>query len=223
MIAEAAGWIGAKLRRSKAAAPPALRVLTRDALHDPARAMTLIARELDLAFADLPHYLDQVRKETRDRSDTTPARDWYRQTAGILGQVEAFTADLRARGASSHAAEIETLQRRTETLRLLADALRELADTVARATDSPALATLTSNLLEGLHLALITVADSLEHPDQAAAELVDHLTADRGELMARIRGSLLRAEVKLSAGDHHVLFTSTNLFERAMRLLRRLG
>jgi len=223
MIAGAAEWISAKLRRSTAGPAAALRVLTSEALSDPSRARTLIAREQNLAFADLERYLDQVRDDTRARPETTPARDWYRKTAGILDQIAAFTAGVRARGRSSDIAAIDGLQRRTETLRLLADSVRELVDTVARAPDSPALAALTHNLLEGLHAVLTTVADSLDHPEDGADAFLDHLTADRGELMARIRGSLVRADVKLSARDPHVLFTSTNLFERTMRLLRRFA
>ena len=47
-------------------------------------------------------------------------------------------------------------------------------------------------------------------------------TADRGRLMEAIRRGFLRGEQTLSIDEHQALFTSTSLFERIIRLLRRL-
>jgi len=47
------------------------------------------------------------------------------------------------------------------------------------------------------------------------------LTGDRSDVMERIRQGLVRGERTLTVDEHHVLFTSTALFERIIRLLRR--
>ena len=62
----------------------------------------------------------------------------------------------------------------------------------------------------------------MANPDEANLELLHRMTADRGELMEAIRRSLLRGEQTLTIDEHQALFTSTRLFERIIRLLRRL-
>jgi hypothetical protein len=81
---------------------------------------------------------------------------------------------------------------------------------------------LTGNVAEGLHAALLAAADAMASPDDANLELLHHLTADRGQLMESIRRSLIRGEQTLSIDEHRTLFSSTSLFERIIRRLRRL-
>ena len=69
---------------------------------------------------------------------------------------------------------------------------------------------------------LTTAAEAMATPHAANLELLHDLTADRSELMAAIRRALLRGAQTLSPDEHQVLFTSTSLFERVIRLLRRL-
>ena len=69
---------------------------------------------------------------------------------------------------------------------------------------------------------LLTTADTMASPDEANLELLHHLTADRGHVMDGIRRALLQGEHTLTIDEHQTLFTSTSLFERIIRLLRRL-
>jgi phosphate:Na+ symporter len=111
---------------------------------------------------------------------------------------------------------------RTELLRSLSDSVRELTETIRLAGQAGPLGTLTGNMAEALHAVLLAAADAMASPDEANLELLHHLTADRGEIMEGIRRSLLRGEQILTIDEHQALFTSTSLFERIIRLLRRL-
>ena len=105
---------------------------------------------------------------------------------------------------------------------MLSDSVCELTETIGRAGQSGPLATLTGNMAEGLHAVLLATADTMASPDEANLELLHHLTADRGDVMEGIRRSLLHGEQTLTIDEHQTLFTSTSLFERIIRLLRRL-
>jgi phosphate:Na+ symporter len=105
---------------------------------------------------------------------------------------------------------------------LLSDSVCELTETIGRAGRSGPLGTLTGNMAEALHAVLLATADTLASPDEANLEILHHLTADRGQIMDGIRRSLLRGGQILTIDDHQALFTSTSLFERIIRLLRRV-
>ena len=76
-------------------------------------------------------------------------------------------------------------------------------------------------MAEALHAILLTAVDAIREPDAMNLELLGQLTGDRGAVMESIRQGLVRGERTLTVDEHHVLFTSTALFERIIRLLRR--
>jgi phosphate:Na+ symporter len=205
--------------------PPAREAATSrlndEALAQPGVALDLIAREQLAVAQGLPHYLDEIREETRAKA-TASADMQHRRTVALLKQIARFT-NLAARAESTITApQVAQAGERTELLALLGDSIRELTDTMRDSMTSATLATLAAGMAEGLHVVLLSAVDAIESPDGTNLEVLHHLTADRGELMEGIRRSLVRGEQTLTLEEHQALFTSTRLFERIILLLRQL-
>ena len=182
---------------------------------------SITKRQLSLAQR-LPAYLDDIREDGKQLYGPG-ARSLHHDTVGVLKEVDRVTHQLATRGSdSARPLELSYLGERTELLRLLSDSVCELTETIGRAGQSGPLGTLTGNMAEALHAVLLATADAMASPDEANLELLHHLTADRGQVMDGIRRALVRGEHTLTIDEHQTLFTSTSLFERIIRLLRRL-
>jgi len=199
-----------------------LSVLRDAAIEDPAVAIDSVVKEQLSLAQRLPEYLDDVREETRGDSGRG-ARALHHSTVAALKEVDRVTNQLTRRGDNpARSLELSRTAERTELVRSLSDSVCELTETIRRAGQSGPLGTLTGNMAEGLHAVLLAAADAMASPDEANLELLHDLTSDRGEVMEGIRRSLLRGEQTLTIDEHQALFTSTSLFERIIRLLRRL-
>jgi phosphate:Na+ symporter len=209
--------LGGKAASAAGAAP---RFLDESALADPAAALDLIARELAWLAERLPTYLDEIREETRAKA-SAPASALHRGSVQVLQQVDRHLAALADRGSPPQRERATELTRRAQLLRSLSDAVRELTDVIGRGGSSGEVAALSANLAEALHVILLTAVDAILEPDATNIELLRQLTADRSAVMESIRQGLVRGERTLTVDEHHVLFTSTALFERIIRLLRR--
>jgi len=214
-------WLQAILgSKTASAADGAPRFLNEAALGDPATAIDLAERELAWLAERLPSYLDEVREETR-AAGTTRAAALHRGSVQVLQQVDRHLAALADRGSPADRARAADLSGRSQLLRSLSDAVRELTDVIGRAGPSGEVAALSASMAEALHVILLTAVDAIREPDTINVGLLGQLTGDRSDVMERIRQGLVRGERTLTVDEHHVLFTSTALFERIIRLLRR--
>jgi phosphate:Na+ symporter len=221
---------GAILRLVERLSPPTREeVLARpqfiydQALEEPETALELVAREQLRMARHLPDYLDTVREETRATAKLTPAR-LHHAVAAVLKQVDSFTTDLLDQGHSRGSLERAVrLKNRNQQLLALDESLLALVELVPDSRRSAALQTLAGRMTEALHTVLLTALDALETPDEFNRETLQTLTADRGELMERIRKAMLSGDRGLGAEDQQTLFALTSLFERVIWLLRRLG
>lgn len=214
-------WLQSILGTKATAAGGAPRFLNDGALADPATALDLVARELASLAERLPAYLDEVRQETRAGA-TAPAAALHRGTVHVLQQIDRHLAALAERGSPPQRERATELAGRSRLLRSLSDAVRELTEVTGRAGPSGEVATLSANMAEALHAILLTAVDAIREPDAINLELLRQLTGDRGAVMESIRQGLVRGERTLTVDEHQVLFTSTALFERIIRLLRQL-
>jgi hypothetical protein len=199
-----------------------LGVLRDMAIVDPSKAIESIVKEQMSLAQRLPTYLDDIREEMRGGSGPG-ARALHNRTVAALKEIDRVTNQLTSRERNpARSLELSYLAERSELLRALSDSVCELTESIGGAPRSGPLGTLTANMAEGLHAVLLAGADAMTSPDDANLEMLHHLTADRGQLMESIRGSLVRGEQTLTIDEHQTLFTSTSLFERIIRLLRRL-
>jgi len=187
---------------------------------DPAAALDLAARELASLAERLPAYLDEVREETRATASAR-ASALHRDSVQILQQVDRRLAALGDAASPAQRDRAADLSARSQLLRSLGDAVREQTEVIGRAGRSGEVAALSASLAEALHVILLTAADAIREPDAMNVEMLGQLTGDRNAVMDRIRQGLVRGERTLTVDEHHVLFTSTALFERIIRLLRR--
>ena len=205
-----------------ASLPPRVSSLSYAATGNPSAAIESIAKEQLSLAQRFPDYLDEIREE-RQHTSGPGARALHDDTAAALKDVDRVTHQLSSQALdAAQTLELSYLGERTELLRLLSDSVCELTETIGRAGQSGPLTTLTGNMAEALHAVLLTTADTMATPDEANLEVLHHLTADRGQVMDSIRRALLQGENSLSIDEHQALFTSTSLFERIIRLLRRL-
>ena len=192
------------------------------ATRNPSAAIESIAKQQLSLVQRIPEYLDDIREDGKQLSGPG-ARALHHETVAVLKDVDRVTQELVTRGdVSPRPVELSYLGERTALLRLLSDSVCELTETVGRAGQSGPLGTLTGNLAEALHAVLLATADAMASPDEGNLELLHHLTADRGQVMDGIRRALVQGEHTLTIDEHQTLFTSTSLFERIIRLLRRL-
>jgi phosphate:Na+ symporter len=214
-------WLQSVLRANATpAAADAPRFLDEGALGDPPTALDLVARELAWLAERLPTYLDEVREETRPQVSTTAAA-LHRSSVQVLQQVDRHLAALADRESPPQRARAAELAGRGQLLRSLSDTVRELTEVIGRAGTSGEVATLSASIAEALHVILLTAVDAIREPEADNIGLLGQLTGDRSAVMERIRQGLVRGERTLTVDEHHVLFTSTALFERIIRLLRR--
>jgi phosphate:Na+ symporter len=188
-----------------------------------AAAIDAIAKEQPSIAESLPAYLDEIRDETRGTPGPT-ARARHTAAVASLKDLDSATRQVTAGrgGDAARSRDLAHLAERTELLRALSDGICELAETIGRVGPSGPLSTLTGHMAEALHAVLLTATDAIATPDEANLSLLHDLTADRGQIMESIRRSLVRGERTLTIDDHQLLFTTTSLFERIVRLLRRL-
>ena len=215
-------WFSAFLPSVSEPEMAAARVIDQAALAQPAVALDLVARAQLAVAQGLPKYLDDIREDTRAQA-TASAAVQHRHTLTALKEITRVAADLSARAESAAMTQqIAQLAERNGLLAMLGDSIRELADSMRDAPRAGALAALTADMAEALHVVLLSTIDAIESPDPSNLEVLDHLTADRSQLMEGIRRSLLRGEHTLTIEEHQALFTSTRLFERIILLLRQL-
>ena len=211
------GVLGAKAAPA-AGEPP--RFLKEEALADPSAALDLAARELAWLAERLPTYLDEVRQDTRATASPQAAA-LHRSSVQVLQHVDRYLAALADRGSAPQRELTAALAGRSQLLRSLSDAVRELTGVIGRAGASGEVAALSASLAEALQTILLTAVDAIREPDAINVELLGRLTADRSAVMESMRQGLVRGERTLTVDEHQVLFTSTALFERIIRLLRR--
>ncbi len=202
--------------------PPRLSFLRDIEVGNPSVAIEAIAKEQLSIVQRLPEYLDDIREEMLGKPGPG-ARALHNGTVAVLKDVERVTSQLSSRvDDPARSLELSYLAERTELLRSLSDGVCELTETIGRAGQSGPLGALTGNTAEALHAVLLATVDAMASPDDGNLELLHHLTADRSQIMDGIRRSLVSGERTLSIDEHQALFTSTSLFERIIRLLRRL-
>jgi phosphate:Na+ symporter len=116
---------------------------------------------------------------------------------------------------------IINMQARNALISDLQDSLRELTETLQRIDHSGEGVPLATNLCEGLHALLGTLVDANDSGDEEDLALLQLLTADRTDLMDRMRHRLLREGSALPFPAQEALFGATSLFERTVWLMRR--
>ncbi|MGC9457306.1 MAG: Na/Pi cotransporter family protein [Halothiobacillaceae bacterium] len=190
------------------------------ALYDAESALDLAEREQGRLVERLPGYLDSLREDASETS-TLPLEVLHPASRAVSGEIGRFVGELMARPQSGETLErVVNIHARNDLLAHLQEGCHDLVDTLAPALDEPSARALRSSLLEGLHMLLSLLADSLPGDPEDLALLQD-TSQDRSGLMERIRGELIATDRELSPDSQARLFAATSLFERQVWLVNR--
>ncbi len=198
------------------------RFISNEALADPDSALELADKEQVALLAQLPAQLDTLRQ---DAPAAVPPAVRHRAAQAIALEIQGFLREIVEQSPDAQAsARLLALEQRHALVVSLTDTVHDFTAALARLRNpGAASAPLLESLLESLDTLLLTAIDAARLSDPEDLALLLRLTADRGDLMERLRRQLLASETTLDHARKSDLFYATSLFERAVWLLRQLG
>lgn len=195
------------------------RYIHRRAAEEPATALDLSERESMRLIKLLPNLLPDLDRGGADFSALERNAFWKGSTA-IVQAVDHFLVDVIRAGATRENLDIALQQQaRLETVRALVDTLHDFSGVVGEFETVPPLA---FNLSESLRVIVLSLAEATDGGSGDDFDLLIELTADRSEMLDRIRRALAASEAAGEA-DSRRLMHATSLFERAVWLVRRVA
>jgi len=200
------------------------RYLTEHALADPESALDLVDKEQLRLLGHLTTQLDTIRAETASAAKV-PAETLHRATIAVGAEVQTFLHDLMDRQSDHATSErLLALERRQSLVLSLDETVFNFTATFARLRAGEALTgPFLDNLAESLNTLVLTALDAVRSGDPDEIAMLTAMTADRGDLMERLRRNLLGGSQPVDQQQKAHFFYLTSLFERAVWLLRQLG
>lgn len=190
------------------------------ALADAETALDLVEKEQLRLFKRLPDYLENVRRE----QPSAELERSHAAFASVSSEVQSFLKELFQQNPTGKTSErMLNVQDRNSIVTSAEEGIFQLSTTMCSSNHSPKLKNLIHNFVEGLDAILLTSLDALEGKDPQDVELLMQITADRGDLMERVRNTYLASEGGLELQEKSLLLYVTNLFERIVWMLRRIG
>jgi len=231
LLCPLAGWLlrGRSERILASLAPEAAedelarpRYLDEGALEDSEIAIDLVSREQARVIAALPALLDRVRLDSAGATGLNHA-DVRTALTSLDTEIAGFLADLAAReGDHDRGVAIAGAIARQQALIELVESVDAMAEAVDRLPADSMARMLGGGLAEASDVMLGTLREWLERLDAADRELLDEMTADRGEQMESVRRNAAGAEFG-SASDQATVLYATSMFERTVYLARRVA
>lgn len=200
-----------------------MRFLHDQALRDPETALSLLDREQSRLLAQLPIYLQELRKAISGNSK--PAYESIHAAFRSVGrEIEAFTAELFGQKiTAANSEKALNVQNRQKLLEGLEEVVQELVLDLDHWVSSKGDATLRDVFVEGLDTLLITACDAAESNQIEDVELLIKITQDRGELLRAMRQNYMARESSLTPEGRQLFLRITGLFETAVWLLSRMA
>jgi phosphate:Na+ symporter len=193
-----------------------------EAAEDPATALMLARGEYEHLVSLMPLALAPLRLE-EDGGESALENAQRRGLAQDLAeQIETFVS----LAVSSHPQNADVsallgLQRCNGQLRSLIDTLHAFVDELETLKNpAPHELAMRTSMTETLHFLLGLLADHMQSGTES--ELLEKLTRDRGDIMTRFRGEIVKHDT-VSNANREALFVGTGLFERMVWLIRELA
>ncbi len=193
------------------------------ALQEPDTAIDLVEKEQSRLGRRLPEYMEVLRAGNPSKKSQSYI-SIHSTFSALAGEVSAFLAELVNKQLSPETSErVTNLQNRQSLIIFIEEGLHNLTSTIVAAHYSEKLRSLLDRFIEGLDFVLLTCIDAMESFDEADIGLLISITADRGDLMERIRQTYLASEEGLSYQDKSLLLHTTSVFERIVWMVQRMG
>jgi len=189
-------------------------------LNSPDIALDLLEKEQNHLIKTLQAYVDVIRQE----SSTSQLSKLHNALLEVFKEVEDFSAELVDKRLSLELSEpvLQAINRQGLIVSV-ENSLFHLGDYLARLPSPDALNQPAYNFIEGLDAILQTAMDAIESSDPQDIEILLAITADKGNVIKKIHGTYLSAQSTLELQDKSVLLNISNLFERIVWTLHKLG
>lgn len=189
-----------------------------EAVADPSTGLLLANQEVNRLLLGLIDNLDSLRPEEGNKKVIDQS---VRHTANVAisNKISAFIEQV-AQSNETHRGieEIFRLQAKNELVGLTQKSLNDFAITLLPIIKSDI--SLTSSLVEGLHLILMLLNECVEEGDDGSVLL--ELTSERSQLMEEIRKALVSDSMR-SLSEKQSLLIATGIFERILWLVRQVA
>ncbi len=198
-----------------------IQFINEHAVSEPETAVLLAEQEVHRLLRRIPSYLDKVRGDIA--SDQPPSLEAHHAAfAEVSAEIHAFTADVFRQDLSLRTSEsLLNVQDRHNLVAALEDNCYNLVETLKNTSVEGKVAGLAMNIVESLDAIVLTAIDATESTDRTDLDILTSLTADKGQLMEKIRGSYLASEASLGTDERSLILYVTNLFERSVWTLGR--
>jgi phosphate:Na+ symporter len=188
-----------------------------ESLHVPEAAVSLVDKEQQRFFS-LAVRAVHTLSEDCPKDSALDAGTFKKASTALGGEIGSFLRELiKCELTSAAASAILLYERRQENLVALAETVCQFASTSQSQGDE--IKELLGNLTESMHLILLTAQDAWRTRDEDEIAMLLVLTADRSELMERIR----QTHGVTNLDQRSALFYATSLFERLVWIVRQLG
>lgn len=189
------------------------------AVGEASTALDLSERESARLIKLLPNLLPDLDPAVQGYDAEERVALWKGSTA-IAHAIDQFLVDVIRTGVTRESLDIALQQQaRLEIIRALVDTLHDFSGVVDGFGEVPPLA---FNLSESLRTIVLSLADAAEGGGPEDFDILIDLTADRSELLNRIRKALASSSLG-TENDARRLLLATSLFERAIWLVRRVA
>jgi phosphate:Na+ symporter len=199
------------------------RYINQDALAAPETAILLAEKEHLRLAKRFPQYLDPLRQEQLGNGQEAPSV-YHAAFLGIGERLTSFLRDALQRAASVELAEkLLNLRNRQDLLAVVEEDLLQQYEALRARPGGAKAAQLCAAIVEVLDTMLQTALAAAETGDREELALLAAMTADRGEMMERIRKKYLATEEEVTTEDRALILHVTHGFERIVWSLGRYG
>lgn len=193
-----------------------------EAAEDPETALMLARREYARLVGLMPVALAPLRPEEEGGEVTLDNKQRHHLALDLAAQIESFISlAVKSHPQNADVGGLLLLQRYNGQLQSLIDTLHGYVDELEGLKDpAPHELAMQRSMTETLHFLLSLMADRAngEHD----AETLERLTRDRGDIMTRFRGEIVKHDT-VSNANRESLFVATGLFERMIWLVREIS
>ena len=178
-------------------------------------SLMLVDLEQRRAFKMQLRYFDLVR----EGKDVRLLRDASRT---LMTEIEEVLTELQPLHPMQAVENRNALLGRQKLLTWLADAVPIMCGALLNTGNRPELKQFRESMCEGVDSVFLALDHAMESEDETSWDIVKALSGDRGEIMRRLRGRYMEADLKLGKPDMLNVVLATNTAEDIFFLLSKL-
>ena len=155
----------------------------------------------------------------REGKDVRPLRDASRT---LMTEIEEFLTELQPLHPMQTVEDRNALLNRHKLLTWLGDSVAVMCGALLNVGDRPELKQFRESMCEGVDSVFLALDHAMESDDETSWDIARALSGDRGEIMRRLRGKYMEANLNLDKPDLLNVVLATNAAEDIFFLLSKL-